>query len=140
MNNFDCAVAVMKAHREARNWTDEDVARDLVAQLGLDPAGEAANAKPVIPAGITEDEVVAHENAAKEAVAKAEAARAALEAQKAELSVGDETVQRLTEQRAVADAEVERQRSAEQRAAQLAAENEAQAARERETSSNLGHG
>ena len=81
MNNMECVVAVLVAHREARHWTDEAVAMDLVAQLGIDPVGEAKNAKPVVASGITEDEVMAHEAAAKEAVAKATAAREALNAQ-----------------------------------------------------------
>lgn len=80
--NLECVVNVLAAHREARHWTDEAAAADVVAQLGLDPAGEAKNAAPVVSPGITEDEVLAHEAAAKEAVDKATAARAALEAQK----------------------------------------------------------
>lgn len=81
MNNHDCAVAVLEAHREARRWTDDAVAADLLAQLGLDPSAEAKNA--VLPAapGITEDEVVALEAAAKEAMDKAHAARAELHGQ-----------------------------------------------------------
>lgn len=81
MNNHDCAVAVLEAHREARRWTDDAVAADLLAQLGLDPSAEAKNA--VLPAapGITEDEVVALEAAAKEALDKAHAARAELHGQ-----------------------------------------------------------
>lgn len=108
MNNHDCIVAVLVAHREARHWTDEEVAHDLVAQLGLDPVGDAANAKPVIMPGITEDEVVAHETAAQQAVDKARAAREALEAQKVGESQGDEAVRRLTERREAADADLQR--------------------------------
>lgn len=46
MNNLTCAIGILAKHREARHWTDEDVAADLVAQLGLDPAGDAKNAAP----------------------------------------------------------------------------------------------
>lgn len=80
--NAECAVAVLASHREARKWSDEAVALDLLTQLGLDPAGEAKNAAPIINAStITEDEVVAAETAAKEAADKAKAARDALNAQ-----------------------------------------------------------
>jgi hypothetical protein len=89
MNNLEATVAVLAAHREARQWTDEAVAADLVAQLGLKPDGEAKNAKPVVPPGITEAEVVAHETAAKEATAKAKAAREALDAQTTEAKKAD---------------------------------------------------
>jgi len=109
--NLECAVSVLSGHREARQWTDEAVAADLVAQLGLDPAGEAKNAKPVVMPGITEDEVVAHETAAKEATVKAKAARDALNAQKAEAA------------RPAADAE---------KAAQVARDETARVGRERE--------
>jgi hypothetical protein len=82
MNNMECAIACLTAHREARGWTDQAVAADLLAQLGLDPEGEAKNAVvPHDPTMITEDEVVAHETAAKEAVDKAKAARDKLHAQ-----------------------------------------------------------
>lgn len=82
MNNQECVVAVLASHREARQWNDETVAIDLLAQLGLDPQGDAAHASPIInQSTITEDEVVAAENAAKEATDKAKAAREALDAQ-----------------------------------------------------------
>lgn len=82
MTNLECVVAVLASHREARGWTDEAVALDLLAQLGLDSAGEAKNATPAVdPTLITEDEVLAAENAAKEATDKAKAAREALDAQ-----------------------------------------------------------
>ncbi len=90
MNNMQCIVAVLAAHREARRWDDEAVAIDLVAQLGLDPVGEAKNPR-LVHDGITEGEVVAHEAAAHLAVEKAKAAREALNAQKGEVSQGDET-------------------------------------------------
>lgn len=132
MNNYDCAVAVLVAHREARQWTDEAVARDLLAQLDVDPVGEAKNAKPVVAADISEDEVLAHEAAAKEAVDKAKAAREALEAQKAGESQGDETVRLLTEQREATDAAREHEMQAPHESVV--------AAPEPPTSSNLGHG
>jgi hypothetical protein len=84
MNNLEAVIATLFRHREARGWTDEAVAADVLAQLGLDPAGEATHATPAVdPNLITEDEVVAAETAAQEAVDKAKAARAALEAQTA---------------------------------------------------------
>jgi hypothetical protein len=88
MTNLECVVAILAAHREARMWDDAAVAADLVAQLGLKPDGNAANAKPVVAPGITEDEVKAHEAAAAEAVAKAKASREALIAQNAGRPVG----------------------------------------------------
>ena len=39
MNNLDCALGVLAKHREARRWTDEAVAADLLAQLRLEPSG-----------------------------------------------------------------------------------------------------
>lgn len=86
MTNLECVIAALAAHREARQWDDAVVAADLVAQLGLNPDGNAAKAKPHNMPGITEAEVVAHEAAAKEAALKAEAARAALKAQSAEMA------------------------------------------------------
>jgi hypothetical protein len=84
MTNLQAVIAILAAHREGRKWTDEAVAADLVAQLGLDPAGDAKNAAPVIDPGITEAEVVAHEQAAQDAVDKAVAARNTLNAQQDE--------------------------------------------------------
>lgn len=61
MTNLETAVAVLERHREARRWDDRDVAADLLAQLGLDPAGDVgaaaeamalvnkAKAEPVVP-------------------------------------------------------------------------------------------
>jgi hypothetical protein len=121
MNNLECVVSVLAAHREARMWNDVAVAADVVAQLELDPAGEAKNAKPVTMPGITEDEVLAHETAAKDAVAKAEAARAALEAEKADNAAKAEVV--------FHDAEATRSQAEAARQAQQAAMN-AQAARD----------
>lgn len=90
MNNQECVVAVLASHREARQWTDEAVAIDLLAQLGLDPQGDAAHASPIInQSTITEDEVVAAENAAKEATDKAKAAREALNNQARDQSAPD---------------------------------------------------
>ena len=37
MTNLECAIAVLATHREARRWTDEAVAADLMVQLKLDP-------------------------------------------------------------------------------------------------------
>ena len=51
MNNMECAVRCLESHREARGWTDSAVATDLLAQLGLDPEGEAKNA--VVPVDST---------------------------------------------------------------------------------------
>lgn len=82
MTNLECALAVLVKHREARGWQDEAVALDLLAQLGLDAAAEAANAAPVVdPSLVSEAEVVAAEAAAKAAADKATAARDALAAQ-----------------------------------------------------------
>jgi hypothetical protein len=82
MTNLECVIAVLISHREARRWTDEAVAHDLLAQLGLDAAGDAKNAvTPVDPSLVTEAEVVAAETAAQEAADKAKAARDALDAQ-----------------------------------------------------------
>lgn len=38
--NYECVISVLATHREARRWADEAVAIDLLAQLGLDAAGE----------------------------------------------------------------------------------------------------
>jgi hypothetical protein len=81
MNNRQCVVNLLLAHRQAMRWTDEAVADDVLRQLDLDPEGEAKNATPVFAGGITEDEVVAHETAAQAAVDKATAARAQLKRQ-----------------------------------------------------------
>lgn len=82
MNNFECVVAVLSAHRDARAWADHAVANDLLEQLGLDPEADAKNAKPVIdPNMLTEDQVKAAEDAADVAVKKAKEAREALSKQ-----------------------------------------------------------
>ena len=123
--NLECVIAVLAGHREARQWTDEAVAADLVAQLGLDPAGEAKNAKPVVMPGITEDEVVAHETAAKEAADKAKAARDALNAQKAEAAKPAADAEKAAQ---VAEtARVVRERDATQRTQAAAAQRAQQA-------------
>lgn len=44
MTNLECAILVLEKHREARQWTDNAVAVELLAQLGLDAAGEAVHA------------------------------------------------------------------------------------------------
>ena len=71
MTNLECAIAVLAKQREARRWTDEAVALDLLAQLGLDVAGEAKNAAPVIDPALIEAEVVAAEAAIPAAPAPA---------------------------------------------------------------------
>lgn len=84
MTNQECIIAILASHREARGWTDEAVALDLIAQLGLDADGEAKHAAPPVdPTLITEDEVLAAETAAQEAADKAKAARATLAGQTA---------------------------------------------------------
>jgi hypothetical protein len=98
---MEAVIAALAAHREARQWNDEVVAADLIAQLGLKPDGEAKNAKPAMAPGITEDEVLAHEAAAKEATDKAKAARDALNAQKTE---GDDKAKSDADQAKAADA------------------------------------
>lgn len=46
--NYESVVSVLAAHREARRWSDEAVAADLCARLGIDPAGEVvAGPQPV---------------------------------------------------------------------------------------------
>lgn len=141
MNNLECVMNILAAHREARMWTDEAVARDVMVQLGLDAEGEAAHATPVIMPGITEDEVKAHEAAAKEATDKAEAARAAFEAQKepmvqarpafdpnafeAQRRADEEAIRLHTE----AEAQAKRDAAAREHAAQVAEEAKAEAAK-----------
>lgn len=71
MTNLERVVAVLERHREARQWTDEAVARDLLTELGMDADTHV----------VTEDEVTAAEAHAADVAAKAEAARAALTAQ-----------------------------------------------------------
>jgi hypothetical protein len=83
VNNLETVINVLASHREARQWTDTAVADDILSQLDVDPTGEAKNAAPVIVGGITEDEVIAAETAAKEAADKATAARDALNRQTA---------------------------------------------------------
>src|SRR3954464_7559491 len=81
--NRECVVAALAGHRQAGPWTDEAVADDLVAQLGLRPDAEAKNAKPIVdPNALSEDEVIAAEAQAKEASDKAKAARATFDAQR----------------------------------------------------------
>jgi hypothetical protein len=50
MNNYEATVAILRSQREARAWTDEAVASDLLTQLGVDPAGEAKKATVAPPA------------------------------------------------------------------------------------------
>jgi hypothetical protein len=82
MNNLDCAVATLVLHREARQWDDQAVATDLLRQLGVDPVGEAKNARPD-PKLVTEEDVARAEAELAAAKDKVEAARAHLEEQKA---------------------------------------------------------
>ena len=85
MNNQECVVATLARHREARAWTDEAVAADLLAQLGLKPDADAKNAiEPPDPDVMAEEEVRALEAAAKEASDKATAARQAVMAKAAD--------------------------------------------------------
>lgn len=38
MTNLETIIAVLAGHREARQWSDDAVAADLVTKLGLDAA------------------------------------------------------------------------------------------------------
>jgi hypothetical protein len=79
MNNIECVVAVLARHREARHWTDEAVAANLLAELGLDPTDKAAHATAAIDlAQVTEDQVTAAEKAAEQADETARELRARL--------------------------------------------------------------
>jgi hypothetical protein len=51
MTNFERTVAVLAAHREARQWDDAAVARDLLGRLEVDPNG---GGDPVVPAPAVE--------------------------------------------------------------------------------------
>jgi hypothetical protein len=85
MNNMECVVGTLARHREARMWSDDAVAADLLAQLGLKPDAEAKNAiEPPDPDVMAEHEVAAFELAAKEASDKATAARQAVMAKAAD--------------------------------------------------------
>ncbi len=80
MTNMECAIAVLAAHREARAWTDEAVATELLWQLGLTPDGVAANVAPPSDLAVAEAAdaaAVAEEQARFEADAKADADRIA---------------------------------------------------------------
>lgn len=82
MTNLECAVAVLASHREGRKWHDPAVAADLLAQLGVDPEGEASNAVTrADPLLVSELEVLAAEAAAKDATEKAKGLRDQLLAQ-----------------------------------------------------------
>lgn len=107
MNNHECVIRVLTSHREARGWTDEAVCSDLLAQLGLDPADEAKNAAPAVDPGISEDEVRSLEAVAKEATDKAEAARAAFNAQQADPEAEAKAQQQQAEADAKAKAEID---------------------------------
>jgi hypothetical protein len=45
VNILECITTILATHREARRWTDDVVAADIVARLGLDPAAVAMDAK-----------------------------------------------------------------------------------------------
>jgi hypothetical protein len=140
MTNLQAITAILAAHREARRWTDDAVAADLVAQLGLDPAADAKNAAPVIQPGITEAEVVAHEHAAMDAVDKAMGARAALTIQaevaaKADADAKDKadvTAKIEAESKAKADAQAKAKADVAADQAKLAADEAKAAAAERQ--------
>jgi hypothetical protein len=80
MNNLVCVIDTLERHRVARMWTNEAVAREVLAELDIDPEGEASHATriPVDPL-IAEGDVLAAEALAKQAVEQAQAARAAFE-------------------------------------------------------------
>lgn len=78
MNNLDCTLSILEAHRNARAWSDSAVANDLLNQLGLDPKADAANPAPVVDP--EEAEVAMAEAHAKDVMARAMAARAKLDA------------------------------------------------------------
>lgn len=107
MNNRECVIAVLTAHREARNWSDESVADDLLAQLDVKPDAEAKKARPVVNQDmVSEDEVAAVEAAAKQAADKAKEARDALNAQKAKEAQdkADDAAEQARAQKEAADA------------------------------------
>ncbi len=84
-SNYDAIYNLLESHRKAgqtggAGWTPEAVTNALLALLELDATAAAKNAPPVVPPGITEDEVRALEAAAKDAETKAKDARAALDA------------------------------------------------------------
>lgn len=54
MTNLERVVAVLERHREARRWADEAVARDLLAELGVDVDGRVLTATEVDPAATVE--------------------------------------------------------------------------------------
>lgn len=99
MNNLDCVMNAIEAHRIGGQWTNEAVARDILGQLGLDTNAEAKNAAPPLPDPniVTEDEVAQAELAAKQAQDKADEARAKLAAQQAEAAADDEAAKKAAE-------------------------------------------
>ena len=114
MNNTECAVAVIARHREARTWTDVAVAANLLAELGLDPNGNAAHATANVDARrVTEDQVAAAEGVAHQHAETAAALRARLDEQEAPARAAEAETKR---QRDLATARhVEAQREAAQR-------------------------
>lgn len=98
--NRECVVATLASHRQAGQWTDESVADDLVAQLGLRPDADAKNAKPIVdPSLMSEDEVIAAEAQAKEVSDKAKAARATFDAQRRDAQQAEREASRSQSQR-----------------------------------------
>lgn len=82
VTNLECTVAVLEKHREARGWTDQEVAADLLAQLGLDADGPAKNPAQVVqhepahPAAEATDDADADADADQEARSAAPARKA----------------------------------------------------------------
>ena len=48
MTNLEITIATLAAHREARRWSDDAVAIDLLARLGLDAAAVHGAVEPVV--------------------------------------------------------------------------------------------
>jgi hypothetical protein len=51
VTNLDLVISVLATHREARRWSDEVVAADLLAHLGLDAAGDGLSDPHPLPDG-----------------------------------------------------------------------------------------
>lgn len=61
MTNFECATDMLRRHREARAWSDDTVARDMLHALRLDPGGEVgAGAEAMALVDAARAGVVAH--------------------------------------------------------------------------------
>ncbi len=48
MTNLEMAIEVLAAHREARQWADEAVARDMLDRFGIDADGEVKGDEPEV--------------------------------------------------------------------------------------------